>query len=235
VTIYSTSIGQYSLPLSSSDGPNTIELYSFHCSFPKMIRFRGIGLTSFKLWLQVAVYLLLSLVLYPSLVDSALGPTFSLESNIAFQTQKPCLQNCLSCAECGGNYRFNGGDLGQQIGCGNPPFLDSCICRADSPPLASSAIKHCVGNACSSNTVDIEFGYSLYNAYCRITASATPTIPVQTSRTVPSITTKIVTQTVSSSSSTRPLSSTVVTSESIMLWSTIIFTHVFVTICLSLY
>jgi hypothetical protein len=130
-----------------------------------------------------AVLTFLILLLQSNIVACA-DATLSIEDFNDFQSQRPCLKDCISCVNCGGNFRFFGGDLGEQLGCGDsPPFLDSCFCRQDLWPSASSKIKSCVGAACQSNTVDISRGYSLYNAYCNVQAAATTAAPAATTPT----------------------------------------------------
>jgi hypothetical protein len=65
----------------------------------------------------------------------------------------------------------------------NGGYQDSCVCRCNLRTIGESYISSYVHSACSSNTVDIQSGLLLYDAYC---ASALPTscpgytpVPVQ--------------------------------------------------------
>jgi hypothetical protein len=46
------------------------------------------------------------------------------------------------------------------------PYQDSCVCRPDLGPLASSFLTKCVNSRCGSVTVDVDLAISLYDDYC---------------------------------------------------------------------
>jgi len=47
-----------------------------------------------------------------------------------------------------------------------PPYLDSCFCRADLAPSATTYISNVVIKYCSYGTVDYSAAMGLYNQYC---------------------------------------------------------------------
>jgi hypothetical protein len=69
------------------------------------------------------------------------------------------LRNCGK--ECFGIYP----GLADQLECGYP-YQDSCVCRPDLGPLASSYLTKCVNSGCGSVTVDVDLAVSLYDGYC---------------------------------------------------------------------
>jgi hypothetical protein len=106
-------------------------------------------------------------------------------------------------------------DVGCLLGCGHdlgPTYLDSCFCRTDLAPAASSLISSCASHYCAPSAgPDASAGVSIYADYCHVVfptttstantitlSQSSPTSP-QTSRgmspgaTVPTVTETILT------------------------------------------
>ncbi|KAK6537171.1 hypothetical protein TWF694_011368 [Orbilia ellipsospora] len=107
------------------------------------------------------------------LTISTLPYTYSQQVTLAngddYKNGRPCMTNCL--------YYLAGNN-----GCAN---IDQCVCRLDLQPQITSYISSCVSNGCS-NTVDIQSGVSIYQAYCAGKASSLSPIvtPVATQQVV---------------------------------------------------
>lgn len=102
--------------------------------------------------------------------------TVSLNSDSALLQQRDCVQYCMEGSGAG----FGHEDIVQAVGCGQSR-VDSCFCRADLRPQASSYLSSCLYtdvHSCSDPT-DYSAAISIYNAYCTFTApetvTATPT------------------------------------------------------------
>jgi hypothetical protein len=110
-------------------------------------------------------------------------PTLSIWSEDGFDTARACVTGAFTNWDEGGLWN---GALQCSKNSGGE-YLNACVCRADLQPLAESYISSYVASGCSSNTVDIRSGISLYENYCT-TATATT---VQTTLAVTATTVQI--------------------------------------------
>ncbi|KAF2117111.1 hypothetical protein BDV96DRAFT_644545 [Lophiotrema nucula] len=90
--------------------------------------------------------------------------TLSLVDDPGLSQQRDCVQKCLD----GGGY--DGDTLWYELGCTN----DSCFCREDLRPSASSIVKSCLVTKWLSCTqsADYSAAISIYDRYCSFTAPA---------------------------------------------------------------
>ncbi|KAF2687455.1 hypothetical protein K458DRAFT_295937 [Lentithecium fluviatile CBS 122367] len=87
--------------------------------------------------------------------------TVSLADYPGLELERPCVQNCLG-----------GANVVNNLECAN---VDSCICRADIRPAASSYLQSCIETyftTCSGGP-DYTNAVSIYDRYCNFTAPAT--------------------------------------------------------------
>ncbi|ORY16650.1 hypothetical protein BCR34DRAFT_597649 [Clohesyomyces aquaticus] len=119
--------------------------------------------------------------LLPNIVlstDPTLGPQapFSLTSESAFSTARPCAQYCIVYSgpfACGVNRGYN--DFAVALGCGCSP-QNYCVCGATAS--ASSYISSCVSVGCSAYGNagdDVSRMVALYNGYCATANKAVST------------------------------------------------------------
>jgi hypothetical protein len=90
--------------------------------------------------------------------------TISLGSDSAILQQRDCVQYCIGTS----------GYLVETLGC-SKARLDSCLCRADLRPGASSYITYCLSTRSCANPTDYNAAVSIYNRYCTFTEPATVT------------------------------------------------------------
>ncbi|KAJ6256220.1 hypothetical protein Dda_9055 [Drechslerella dactyloides] len=67
-----------------------------------------------------------------------------------YKTGRPCMRGCLYL-------------LTQNIGC---EYVDGCICRGDLASPVTHYLSTCIMSACSSLTVDVQSGVSIFQSYC---------------------------------------------------------------------
>lgn len=110
------------------------------------------------------------LVLLWSLFSQAvLSSRVSLTDSTAYDKARPCLKTCF------GNNDVN--YLAQNMKCDEN---NECVCRQNLQPSAVAYLRRCIGSWCDKMDFDINYGVSLYTAYCTeagfaAVADATPT------------------------------------------------------------
>ncbi|EXJ58513.1 hypothetical protein A1O7_05939 [Cladophialophora yegresii CBS 114405] len=104
--------------------------------------------------------------------------TVSITAQPAFSSVRPCVQHCIWCGEY---WLIN--CPGSAIGLNNvlSAGLDSLFCRTDLQSTASSYLTSCIYSGCTTNTVDLQDGLSLYNGYCHIDGASLNDYPTLTS------------------------------------------------------
>jgi hypothetical protein len=80
----------------------------------------------------------------------------SIASISDYGNQRLCAQAC---------FWNNVDNLGGALNCPGVPAQNSCYCRADLQPVATTWLFSCVNSACK-NSVDIASATSIYEAYC---------------------------------------------------------------------
>lgn len=130
--------------------------------------------------LHCAQLILTCLILFvPTFVDAE--SSISLDALPAYTVLRECARECLYCPKC-----LFVMDVGSKIGCGengDPPYFDSCFCRSDLAPSASSYLTSCIRRSCSSQPADITSAVSIYDDYCSFDREAVPTAtPTTTAR-----------------------------------------------------
>ncbi|KAI3322052.1 hypothetical protein HD806DRAFT_500865 [Xylariaceae sp. AK1471] len=94
------------------------------------------------------------------LLHLAASEIVSLEQAPAFNSQRPCAQNCFGDGDSGPWILADG------IGCPISNIPNECFCRLDRQPTADAFLQSCVNNKCAQNTIDISSAVSIYDAYC---------------------------------------------------------------------
>ncbi|OCT51484.1 hypothetical protein CLCR_08864 [Cladophialophora carrionii] len=104
--------------------------------------------------------------------------TVSITAQPAFSSVRPCVQHCIWCGEY-----WLANCPGSAIGLNNvlSAGLDSLFCRTDLQSSASSYLTSCIYSGCTTNTVDLQDGLSLYNGYCHIDGASLNDYPTLTS------------------------------------------------------
>ena len=97
-------------------------------------------------------YSILLLAVLALLIDAT---RVSLTDSPAWQDKRPCMENCF------GNKDVN--YLAQNLKVENK---NEGVCRQDIQPLGVQRLRTCIGTYCDDNELDINYGISLYTAYC---------------------------------------------------------------------
>ena len=108
------------------------------------------------------------LSLLSSLITGAAAQTGVITVNAfgPYLQARKCVRSCI--ADYGGNRPL--GDLVSALSCGSP-YYDSCFCRSDLRPTGSAFISKCINSLCASNTVDLNQGLLIWDAYCSRTTA----------------------------------------------------------------
>jgi hypothetical protein len=114
--------------------------------------------------------------------------TLSIWSMDGFAQARSCMTEAFH--DWGGGGLWNGALLCND---GNGGYFNECVCRADLLSIGESYISSFVKSACSSDTVDIQSGLSMYDNYCataypkaaQITGVGTGVIQLGTATSVP--------------------------------------------------
>lgn len=114
------------------------------------------------------------LALFLLLLPATWAQAVSLASDKELAAQRNCVVICIS-----GSYDIK--NLWNAVG---DCKVDSCFCRQDLRPVASSHLNWCINTAFStcSNGVDYRSAASIYDRYCTFTAPATVEVTATASR-----------------------------------------------------
>lgn len=153
-------------------------LLLFSCSAQLQITTSPVGTMLRSLFAAALTWITLGLLSAPASADS----TLSIWDEDGFDQVRSCVSQAFNNWDEGGLWN---GALQCSKQTGN--YLDSCVCRCDLRTVAESYISSYAKSACNTNTVDIQSGLLLYDAYC---ATALPTAcpgytPVQVGVTLP--------------------------------------------------
>lgn len=108
----------------------------------------------------LAIQILSILSIFHVIPASAQG-TLSILKQDGFDAARWCVQQAFTPWDRGG--LWNGALLcGKQ----NGVYLDSCVCRCNLRATAESFVSSYINSACDGNTIDIQSGLLMYNAYC---------------------------------------------------------------------
>jgi hypothetical protein len=94
-------------------------------------------------------------------LPTAAPGTVSIWSIDGFASARSCMTEAFRPWPAGG--LWNGALLCVD---GNGGYLNECVCRADLLSIGESYISSFVNSACSSDTIDIQSGLSIYDNYC---------------------------------------------------------------------
>src|ERR1700733_3944369 len=93
--------------------------------------------------------------------------TLSITDEAGYDEARWCVQQAFTYWDEGG--LWNGAlQCSKQSG----EYLDTCVCRCDLRPIAESYISSYIKSACTSNTIDIQSGFLIYDAYCETALSS---------------------------------------------------------------
>ena len=129
----------------------------------------------------------------------------TLYSDKAFNSLRTCAIGCFE--EYYGTWGCCNDILSPQLAC-PIPYPNSCFCRADIQPIASSIVSKCVSSACG-NTIDVDSAVGVYIGYC---ATATQPIPTAlTSITASTTSTALISSTAKATDTLTSAEATVIT------------------------
>lgn len=153
-------------------------LLLFSCSAQLQITTSSVGTMLRSLFAAALAWITLGLLSAPASADR----TLSIWDEDGFDQVRWCVSQAFTNWDEGG--LWNGA---LQCSKQNGHYLDSCVCRCDLRIIAESYISSYAKSACNTNTVDIQSGLLLYDAYC---ATALPSAcpgytPVQVGVTLP--------------------------------------------------
>jgi len=95
----------------------------------------------------------------------------TLYSDKSFNTLRTCAIGCFESMY--GTWGCCDEILSPQLGC-PLPYPNSCFCRADLQPVASSIVSKCVSSACG-NIIDVNSAVGVYIGYCATATQPMPT------------------------------------------------------------
>lgn len=108
------------------------------------------------------------LVFYPiSAIAATTTGIVSIEYSPGYLAQRDCVQSALWSG------RNNAGPSNIVIWLGCTNLLDSCFCRDDLASSASSLLTSGINSFCSTDSMDVASGVSIYNSYCSRTGTMT--------------------------------------------------------------
>jgi hypothetical protein len=119
------------------------------------------------MYFVISIYFLVAAVYHATAQISAAQTLYSEKS---FNSLRTCAIGCFEMYY--GTWGCCNDILSPELGC-PLPYPNSCFCRTDLQPVASSIISKCVSSACQ-NTIDVDSAVGVYIGYC---ATATQTIP----------------------------------------------------------
>ncbi|KAK5655588.1 hypothetical protein OQA88_5519 [Cercophora sp. LCS_1] len=99
--------------------------------------------------------------------------TLSIQKEPLYSELRICAQTCVD----KGN---NNSDLEGHLECGDSKILDSCFCREDLRPKASTFLSSCVISRCGYNNNDVTSVLKLYNGYCSFKTTSSSSVPAKT-------------------------------------------------------
>lgn len=137
----------------------------------------------------------LLLLLLPHHLASSDSPTVTITGEDGYRSLRGCARACVWGYPVGNDLLIN-------LGCVSP-WYESCLCREDLAPAASSFLSKCVNRDCDSATVDVSQAVSLYDSYCTRTGVPTNAVVVTLDSSAPT-TTVIAVTTVSSAAAGGP-------------------------------
>ncbi|KAK5653212.1 hypothetical protein OQA88_9110, partial [Cercophora sp. LCS_1] len=85
--------------------------------------------------------------------------TLSIQKEADYKALRTCAQTCV-------DRDNNNNDLEGHFECGDKQILDSCFCRADLRPKATTFLSSCVITKCKYNTQDLSSVLQVYDGYC---------------------------------------------------------------------
>ncbi|GAW15882.1 hypothetical protein ANO14919_053040 [Xylariales sp. No.14919] len=148
------------------------------------------------------IHLLLTLLF---LIHLAASESVSITRVPEYSSQRPCAQGCF-----GGGIFTVAGALANGIGCDYHNPQNECVCRLDLQDTADGYLQNCVSRECSANTLDTNSAVSIYDAYCTAAGfiRSTPATITSGSSTSPSSSKSQTQQTIYTSQTSSPVSST---------------------------
>ncbi|KAK0746797.1 hypothetical protein B0T18DRAFT_412454 [Schizothecium vesticola] len=91
--------------------------------------------------------------------------TLTIKQLADYTALRICAQTCVD----RGN---DNSDLEGHLECGDSKILNSCFCRQDLRPKASTFLSSCIVTRCKYNNQDVTSAWSLYDGYCSFTVKS---------------------------------------------------------------
>jgi hypothetical protein len=91
--------------------------------------------------------------------------TLTIKQLADYTALRTCAQTCVD----RGN---DNSDLEGHLECGDSKILNSCFCRQDLRPSASTFLSSCIVTRCKYNNQDVTSAWRLYDGYCSFTVKS---------------------------------------------------------------